>query len=455
MFCTKRQARWRASLVGLVTLLWVLPTSAGPRIQTWQTQNGTRVLFVEAQELPILDVRLVFRGGSVRDGERPGLASLTSGMLTQGAGDWNADQIAERLADVGAQLSAGALRDMAWVGARTLTREPALGTTLETLATVVSRPRFPEADLERLRKATLVSLRQDDQDPARVGQKAWYQAIYGDHPYASDPAGTPASVSGLTRQELVDFHRRYYVARNGILTLVGALTRAQAEQVAEQLTRNLPEGQPASPVPPVPPLSDGALERIPFPSAQAHLYTGQPGMSRVDPDYFPLYVGNHILGGNGLVSQLSEEVREKRGLSYSVYSYFQPMQGLGPFLMGLQTKSRQADQARQVLMDTLSRFLDQGPTDKELRDAKLNLTGGFPLRIASNGKILEYLAVIGFYDLPLDYLDTFNDRVNAVTAEQIRDGFRRRLDPGRFATVIVGPSATAEEAGRPPRTQAH
>jgi len=151
-------------------------------------------------------------------------------------------------------------------------------------------------------------------------------------------------------------------------------------------------------------------------------------------------VGNHILGGSGLVSLLSEEVREKRGLSYSVYSYFLPMSERGPFLLGLQTKNDQADEAREVMMETLRRFRDEGPTEKELAAAIKNITGGFPLRIASNSQIVRYLAVIGFYGLPLDYLDRFNERVSAVTAEQIRDAFRRRVDPDRLATVIVGPT---------------
>jgi zinc protease len=180
------------------------------------------------------------------------------------------------------------------------------------------------------------------------------------------------------------------------------------------------------------------LTQIDFPSSQTHLYAGQPGMSRGDPDYFPLYVGNHILGGSGLVSILMHEVREKRGLSYSVYSYFAPMAERGPMILGLQTKNTQADEARGVLLDTLQRFVDQGPTDDELEAAVKNITGGFPLRIASNSNIVQYLAMIGFYDLPLDYLDQFTGRVSAVTKEQIRDAYQRRVHPDRLAVVLVG-----------------
>jgi zinc protease len=145
-----------------------------------------------------------------------------------------------------------------------------------------------------------------------------------------------------------------------------------------------------------------------------------------------------VLGGSGLVSLLSKEVRQKRGLSYSVYSYFLPMRQTGIFMVGLQTKNAQAQEALQVVNRTLQRFVDEGPTEEQLKAAKQNITGGFPLRIASNSKIIEYLAVIGFYDLPLDYLDTFNDKVEAVTAEQIRDAFQSRIHPDRMVTVLLG-----------------
>lgn len=173
---------------------------------------------------------------------------------------------------------------------------------------------------------------------------------------------------------------------------------------------------------------------------------GQPGMHRGDPDYFPLYVGNHILGGSGLVSQLSQEVREKRGLSYSVYSYFSPMRRSGPFIIGAQTKNSQVDEAVAVIQQTLQRYLDNGPTEQELIAAKQNISGGFPLRIASNSKIVEYLAMIAFYDLPLDFLETFVTKVEAVTREQIHQAFKRRLDPDGFVVVTVGNAKAAPDS---------
>ncbi len=416
------------------------PVAATPRIQTWQTPNGAKVLFVEAADLPMLDVRIAFDAGSARDAEKSGIASLTAGLLEQGAGDWDANTIAERLEGVGASLSAGADRDMTSVSLRTLTHKPAMDIAVDTLTEVLARPGFAAEDFNRVQQNRLIGLHQDEQSPGTVGKKALYREIFGSHPYGADPAGTLETVAELTRDDAIAFHRRYYAAANAVIAIVGALSRTEAEALAAQITEGMPSGEPAPKLPPVPALTEAISANIEFPSSQTHIYAGQPGMHRGDPDYFPLYVGNHILGGSGLVSLLMEEVREKRGLSYSVYSYFLPLAVDGPFMMGLQTKNDQAEEARRVMFDTLARFAEQGPSDEELAAALKNITGGFPLRIASNGKIVSYLAVIGFYGLPLDYLDRFTETVSAVTKEQIRDAFQRRIHADRMAVIEVGPA---------------
>lgn len=411
---------------------------AGPEIQSWTTTNGSRVLFVAAPSLPMLDVRVVFDAGSARDGDSPGLAEITNSLLNDGAGPWDADQIAERMEDVGAQLGIGSERDMAWVSIRTLTEKHAFETSIETLAAILAHPNFETDDLERVRNAMKTALRLGEQKPGTVAQKAFYRAVFGEHPYAIPSDGTQASLATITRDQIVNFHKRYYVAGNALIAIVGAVTRAQAEILADRLTHGLEKGEPAPELPQVAALQRIQQENLQFPSSQSHILMGQPGMYRGDPDYFALYVGNHILGGSGLVSQLSEEVREKRGLSYSVYSYFAPMRRSGPFLVSAQTKNTKAKETIEVMLSTLRHFIEQGPSEEELTAAKQDITGGFPLRIASNAKIVEYLAMMGFYRLPLDYLDLFVDRVNAVTREQIQDAFQRRLSLDRFVTIVVG-----------------
>jgi zinc protease len=233
-----------------------------------------------------------------------------------------------------------------------------------------------------------------------------------------------------------------------MVAIVGAVDRKQAEQIAEDITSELESGEKAAPLPEVQPLAKANKVFIEHPSAQTHILVGQPGVKRGDPDYFPLYVGNHVLGGGGMVSRLFSEIREKRGLSYSAYSYFSPMRYEGPFIAGLQTKTEQVDEALSVLMDNIKSYIKNGPTEDELVASKKNITGGYPLRIDSNGKILNYVVVIGYYKLPLDYLNTFNANVEAVTIDQIKDAFKRRVLPDKLVTVMVG--ASAEEANEGP-----
>jgi zinc protease len=431
-------------LVGSLLMMGAL--QAAPQIQSWTTPNGAKVLFVPAPGLPMVDIRVVFDAGSARDGDKPGLALLTNSMLTESAGDWSADELAERMDFVGAELGNGALRDMAWVNVRSLTDTKVLTLTLESLSAVLARPAFVEKDLERMRESILALLKQEDESPGDIAEKAFYEAIYGDHPYAGNPTGTTASIKAISMEQVKRFYRQFYVAANAVVALVGDLDAHQARQIAEQVTAALPAGTHAPALAAVKPLTTPQIRHIDFPSSQTHIYLGQPGMKRGEPDYFPLYVGNHAFGGSGLVSILSEEVREKRGLSYSVYSYFMPMRGHGPFQMGAQTRNSQADEAVQVMRDTLRTYLQQGPTEERLEASRRNISGGFPLTIASNKKIVEYLAMIGFYDLPLDYLDTLVGRITSVSREQVKDSFQRRLAPENFVQITVGKRTDAGKA---------
>ncbi len=427
----------RLILAGLLLTLAAV-AQAGPEIQHWQTGNGMAVYFVRAPELPMLDLRVTFDAGSARDGDLPGLARLTNGALQQGAGGLSADEIAERFARVGAQFDNGALRDMAWLSLRTLTDPEYIRPALDTFATVLWHPDFKPRDMARLQRQALVSLADDAAQPEVIASNAFFRALYGDHPYGHPMKGTPESVKRIGPQQMRDFYRRYYVAANGLIALVGDIDRATAEKMAETLSQGLPRGAHAPPLPPVPPLEKARTVRIPFPSRQAHVFIGQPGVARGDPDHYALYLGNHVLGGGGFTSRLVKEVRVKRGYAYSVYSYFLPMRAPGPFQIVLQTRGDQADDAVRVARQTLERYLREGPSAGELKAAKQNITGSIPLRMASNASIADYLGMIGFYGLPLDYLDSFTGHIEAQTRDDVLAALRRHLHPERMVTVIVG-----------------
>jgi len=441
----RRPARFRPLLALAVAIIGLIVpplASAAPKIEHWALANGAQVFFVENHDLPMLAVRVAFDAGSARDpAGRGGLSMLTSGLLNEGSGELDADAVAARFEGLGAEFSTSSDRDLASISLRTLSdrslREPAL----ELIARLIRDPSFPDSALQRERGRALLALKQADESPGDVATKAFYRQLYGTHPYAAPPEGDEAGLHAITRADLVAFHQRYYVGRNAVLALIGDASRGEAEAIAKQVLGTLPAGETAPPLPKVDNAvrpGNGADRLIPHPSTQTHIVMGEVGMSRTDPDYFPLLVGNYVLGGGGFVSRLTDEIRTQRGLSYSVYSYFYPLREPGPFVVGLQTRNDQRREALSVARRVEAAFVEQGPTADELTAAKKNLTGGFPLRIDSNDKIAEYLTLIGFYHLPLTYLDDFIRNVEAVTADQVRAAFRRHVHPGNQLTVIVG-----------------
>ena len=428
-------------------ILALLPSTAvlaGPDIEQWQTSNGARVYFVAAPEIPMIDTRVVFSAGSARDAEHGGVANLTNGLLNEGAGELDANAFNDELSATGAMMGQGAERDMAFASLRTLADGEHAKRALELFVLALAKPRFDQSAIDRDKARTLVGLQHKEQSPDAIAEDVFYATLYPSHPYGASPDGTRASVEALSQADIRAFHAKYYVARNAVIAIVGAIDKARASAIAEQLSQALPAGEraPALPVVAVP---AAEKKHVDFPSIQSHVILGMPGVSRGDPDYFPLLVGNHALGGNGLVSILFDEVRDKRGLSYSVSSYFIAMAQAGPFVAELQTDRKQQDEALKVLNDTIRHFVEQGPPAGTIEAARQNLIDGFPLRVASNRQIAEYIAMIGFYDLPLDYLETFTAKVAQVTPAAVKDAFTRRVLLDRLTTVVVGRAANDDK----------
>jgi zinc protease len=259
--------------------------------------------------------------------------------------------------------------------------------------------------------------------------------LYPDHAYGR--SATPESIEAISRDALERFHREHYGAGGASLAIVGDLGRNEAEALAQKLTAKLPASGSPPPIA-APGLPAGGEQRIAHPAAQAHVLIGLPAVRRGDPDFFALQVGNYTLGGGGFVSRLMREVREKRGFAYSVYSAFIPLAQPGPFQIGLQTRKEQAGEAVRVAREVLARFLDEGPDEAELLAARQYLRGSFPLRFDSNRKLLDNVAAIGFYGLPLDYLDTYIDQIDKLTAAEVRAAFARHVGPENLVTVVVG-----------------
>jgi zinc protease len=434
-------------LLILLILLASGSAHAALQIQTWTLANGARVFFVENHSIPLLDISIEFDAGSRRDPPgKAGTAALTNAMLARGLSEARSPegtvepalseaQISDAFADTAAQRGGGAGADRAGETLRTLSSRSERDKAVTLLARVLAQPSFPAAFLARDKARTIAAIKEDLTKPEAIADKAFWRVVYRAHPYAKEE--TVESIEAILRDDLIAFHSTHYVANHAVIAMIGDITRNEADAVAQQLTVRLPQGGALPVLPPVPP-AQGQEERIAHPASQSHILMGAPALARGDPDFFALTVGNYILGGGGFVSRLTREVREKRGLAYSAYSYFIPMAQPGPFQIGLQTQKEQTGEALKVVRDTLAAYLRDGPTPAELKAAKDNLIGGFPLRIDNNRKILDNIAVIGFYRLPLDYLDTWTANVAKVTAADIKAAFNRKIAADRLATVVVG-----------------
>jgi len=432
------------------------------KIIQWYTTNGMKVLYQQAETLPMIDFRLIFDAGGARDGSfksdngevLAGLAKLTNGLIFEGTPELSANQIAEQFASLGVEYGNGSYRDMAVVNLRTLSYEKQRNNALELLTKILATASFPKEALERESARMLVALDYADQTPSKKASRFFYESLYKSHPYGTPPDGNRQSLKAIQQKDLVAYYKQFYVAKNVVLAIVGDLTEEQAQDYAEKISSALPEGEKVVPLPPASQNPEAVVIRENHPSTQTTVLMGQPVLKRGDKDLYALYVGNHILGGSGFSARLMKEVRVKRGLTYSIGSYLIPMHAQGPYQFSFTTKQSSTNEAIKLVEENLKQFIEQGPSKEELEDAKLNITGSFPLRQASNKDIVENLAVIGFYDLPLDYLEQYNAHIEAITLEQIKSAYKRRVHPEKMATIIVGPEvAESVQDGKTEKAQ--
>ena len=436
----------RTTLATFCTIFVVampLPAFAELNIESWRTAGGARVLFLESRVLPIVDVSVEFPAGSSRDlPGMGGLASMTLAMMRKGTRSLDENQISEQLAGIGARLSSTFNTDRGGFALRTLSDADIRTQALGILREILASPSFPQAILERDKARNIAFIEESQTRPNVIASQAFQQRLFGAHPYGSIASGDPESIAALTRDDLLAFHQRFFVSDEAVVVIVGDVSREQARRIASQLTDDLPRAEEALPeLPEVPQLETSVEVVIPHSASQAHIRLGMLGLRRGDPDYFALWVAAQILGGGGMTSMLNDELREKRGLTYSAYSYFAPYLRQGPFIISLQTRKDQAWEALDVARTTLEKLVDEGPTEAQLEAAKRYVIGGFALNIDSNAELSNYLAMIGFYRLPLDYIDRFPEEIEKVTMDQIRDALKRRLAPSSTVTVVVGPAA--------------
>lgn len=409
-------------------------------IEKWTTQNGVQVVFYQAMEVPMLDVSIAFAAGSAYDDTVYGLSTLTTHLLNQGSSGISATQIAEQLAEKGSQYHAENGRDMATFSLRTLNEKAALEQSIDTFSKIITHPDFTDESFNREKKQLLMSIEQTHESPEDMAILHFFKSLYHDHPYAHPIHGTIETVQSINKKNVVEFYQQYFVANNANLVLVGAIDSKKAHELADKITRELPKGSAANSIPIANYSPTNKQVRVDFPTSQTVIRLGQIGIDHKNPNYYPLLVGNYILGGGTLVSRLGTEVREKRGLTYGVNSQFVPMYGQGPFIISLSTRNAQTKEALKLTQDTLNSFIQEGPSEQELKSAQQYLTGSYPLSLASNHDIANLLLRMSFYHLPDNFLDNYVNNVNHVTVDQIKTAFKQTIDPNQLLLVKVGQS---------------
>lgn len=439
------------AIAALSTPLWGQAETKGLLpITHWQQANGAQIWLVQSDSLPMVDVQIDFDGGQRRNpANQIGLASATASMLGKGVKAahgrpaLNEDQLGEAWADLGASFGASASSDRFTFRLRSLTDNKLLPQATALAAQQIGQPAWPAPVWERERAQWSAAIREAQTRPGTIANDSFAKAVYGSHPYGY--ITTPQSLQHIDTKAMQAFYAQHVQPCKAKATVVGNVNKAQADQLVSALLADLPANSQCASLPnvaEVAPLTKATEQRIPFASEQAQVLIGQPGIKRDDPDFLTLLVANHILGGSGFGSRLMEEVREKRGLVYGVYSGFSPGNHAGAFTIGLQTRADQAEEAAQLVHEIVADFVANGPTEKELQDAKANLIGGFALRIDSNEKLLGNVANIAWNDLPLDYLNTWSDKVQAITVEDIRTALNKHLQPEAMVTVVVGGAAS-------------
>ena len=417
-------------------------------IEKLDSVKGAKAYLVQTQALPMLDIEISIDAGDRFDPTgKSGLASMTAELMNYGArsskGALSEAQIADEIADLGANFGISVGGERAVIRIRSLSRKDLRDRVVQLASAMLSAPTYDAKILEREKQRAITGLLEAETKPESVLERRFRKSVYGNYPLSESPS--VKSVGSVSVSDLARFHQQFYRGDRIIVSIVGDVSPAEANEIVEVLLKNVPQSGAAIPAlpqferSPIEPLASRQIY-IPFDSQQAHIAMGMTAITRSNPDYFPLIVGNYILGGGGFVSRLMSEVREKRGLAYSVFSYFAPGKDTGIFQAGLQTKGDQATLALEVMNSTIANFIANGATPSELQAAKANLVNGFPLRIDNNRKLLDNVSSIAWNNLPLDTLETWTTKVDAVTLEQVSAAFQKYLAMDRMKIVVLGAS---------------
>lgn len=407
-------------------------------IKHWKSAEGVPIVFHQSMSLPILDVYIVFAAGSAYDKNRFGLSRLTTKLLHKSSQTKDAQAIAQTFADLGANYQSTTNRDMSLLSLRMLSDQESFDKAIKNLNLILTQANFSDQAIIQEKQEQIMQIIQKKSEPNLLADDFFYQMTYQKHPYGHPIEGTETTVKSISRKEILNFYHQYFVARNARIIIFGAIDENKAHELANSLTQKLPLGQAAKPISPKSPTEHEINIEIPFHAKQSSIRLGQVGIQHNDPNYFPLLVGNHILGNPSLVSILFDEIREKRGLTYGISSQLKTLEGKGPFLISVATQTKQSQKTSALIREILAKYIKEGPSETELNAAKEFLTGNFPLTLASSRSMASILINMSFYHMPEDFLETYCEKVSAVSAVAIREAFQKLIDVNTLIEVKVG-----------------
>ncbi len=439
--------RFRRALAAALTLSLMLLVVAAPRpaaameIQTVTTPGGLTAWLVEDDSVPIVAVNFAFEGGDSQNPDgKEGLANLLSATLDEGAGDLDSQAFQARLQDLSVRLSFNSGRDNFYGSLRTLS--PTTDEAFEMLRLAINEPRFDAEAVERMKRQIVAGLRNEETDPNAIGGRRFAELAFPDHPYGKPRDGTIETVTSLTSEDLASLRQRLF-ARDGLkIAVVGAIDADKLATELDKVFAGLPETGDLTPVADITPRTD-ITETVSLDVPQTSIRLGLPGLKRDDPDFIPAFVMNHILGGGSFSSWLYEEVREKRGLAYSVGSYLIDYAHSGMLAVATATRADRAGETLSIIDEQVARMAKDGPSAEELAKAKAYLTGSYALRFDTSDKIAGQLLGLQVQGIGKEYIEERNDLIEAVTLEDIARVRKRLLDGASPLVVTVGPQAPA------------
>lgn len=400
-------------------------------------ENGLTLMIVERHNLPVVKVTVGFDAGSLRETtDKAGLANLTASLLTEGTENRTASEISEAVEFVGATLNASGGDDYITVNLSVLSKDLELG--FELLSDVLLNPSFPEDEITKKIERIKGSLIAREEDPGFVASREFKKAVFGAYPYGRLISGSPETLDRIKRDDLVNFHSAYYVPNNAIMSVVGDVTSEEVKALLKKYFSGwhakeikiifLPEPEK---------IKKKKTITIDKDLTQANIILGHIGISRDNPDYYAVFVMNYILGGGGFASRLMQNIRDDKGLVYSIYSFFAANKYAGYFRIGLQTKNESANTAIEEILKEVKKIRSVFVSDAELSDAKSFLTGSFPMRIETSSRIAGFLVAVEYYRLGMDYIDKYPKYINSVTKEEVLRVAKKYLDPEKFILVVV------------------